>query len=71
MKVVGESCVIVTDELIRLAPPLSVRVRLAVVKVEGSIGSENVTSIEPTGPLCGLETVESEATAGGVAVVGL
>ena len=71
MKVVGESCVIVTDESIRLGPPLSVRLRFAVVKVEGSIGSENVTSIEPTGPLCGLETVESEATAGGVVVVGL
>ncbi len=27
MKVVGESCVMVTEELIRFEPPLSVRVR--------------------------------------------
>ena len=71
MKVVGESCVMVTEELIRFEPPLRVRVRFWVVKVDGSIGSENVTSIESTRPLCGLETVESEVTAGGAVVVGL
>ena len=40
------------------------------MKVEGSIGSENVTSTDAIGPLCGLETDETEATAGAVALVG-
>ena len=47
------------------------RLRFDVVKVDGSIGSENVTSIESIGPLCGLATVDSETIAGGVAFVGL
>lgn len=70
MKVVDESWVIVTDESITFGPPLSVRTRLAAVKVEGSMGSEKVTLTEPIAPPCGLETVESEATVGAVALSG-
>ena len=70
MNVVGESCVIVTDAPARFAPPLRVSITFGVVNVAGLIGSENVTSTELTGPLCGLMTCVTEETSGGSAVVG-
>lgn len=70
VKVVAESCVMVTEELIRFDPLLSVSVRFWALNVEGLMGSVNATFTDETGPLCGLVTCVMEATAGGANVVG-
>ena len=56
-----------TALVIRLGPPLSVRLRSAVVNVVRLIGLENVTSTEPTAVFLGFGvTAAIEEIVGGV-----